>query len=201
MTTVWRKVLVWGLAGLGVLTGSGVAAAHAREPAPAQATGASDPAPGRPARAGGPAPQHPADADGSANADADEVDLAHHGRVVYQRGQLTVHLRTWNHGPSSLDSATVRLSFSAPVTGKLPGTCARQAPAVLHCETGALRAGAAASRGLDLALRVPGAPDEVWVDVRTTRLGQSAAPTTRDLNPANDHQRVLALATGDPYYF
>ncbi|CAM5248897.1 hypothetical protein GCM10010329_08420 [Streptomyces spiroverticillatus] len=167
--TKTRRLL--GLLGLlvaaGLLTGGGVAVADEGEAGP-----------------------------GRGVADEGEADLAHHGRVVYEDGRLALHLRTWNHGPASLAAGAVQLSFSTPVAGPLPGTCVRRAPAILLCETGPLRAGAPAPGSLELALRVPGAPDELWLDIQTARPG-----TTRDLNPANDHQRVLALATGDPYYF
>ncbi|MFJ2744480.1 hypothetical protein ACIO3O_33055 [Streptomyces sp. NPDC087440] len=126
-----------------------------------------------------------------------ESDLAHHGRVVYEDdGRLDLHLRTWNHGPASLASGTVQLTFSTAVTGPLPTACARRTPTVLLCETGPLRAGTPSPTPLHLTLRVPNTPDELWLDIQTAR------PTaTRDLNPANDHQHVLALSTGDPYYF
>ncbi|MCX5205025.1 hypothetical protein OG897_26655 [Streptomyces sp. NBC_00237] len=135
-------------------------------------------------------------------ADGREADLGHHGQAVYEGGRLDVRLRTWNHGPVSLDSAAVRVSFSVPVTGTLPPACIRQAPSALVCETGALPAGSVGARPLALALRVGGAPDEVVVEVRTVRMGAADVSSgTRDLNPDNDRRRVLALDTGDPYYF
>ncbi|MFF0746484.1 hypothetical protein ACFYVL_39430 [Streptomyces sp. NPDC004111] len=132
-----------------------------------------------------------------------EADLAHHGRIVYtEDGRLTVRLRTWNHGPVSLDSAAVRVSFSHPVVGGLPDTCRRSGAAVVVCETGPLRAGSTTPHPLDLTLRVPGSPAETVMDIRTVRMGSAELrPVTRDLNPDNDRQRVLAPATGDPYYF
>ncbi|MEU8889062.1 hypothetical protein [Streptomyces sp. NPDC048442] len=144
----------------------------------------------------------PLGAGGVAFADEGEADLGHHGQVVYQAGRLVMELRTWNHGPVSLDSGAVRVSFSAPVEGKIPRECVRRAPTVLVCETGALRAGAASARRLGFDLRVSGSPVEVVVEVRTVRMG-SAQPglTTRDLNPGNDRRRVLAPDTGDAYYF
>lgn len=134
-----------------------------------------------------------------------EADLGHHGQVVYENGRLGMRLRTWNHGPGSLASGAVRVSFSAPVRpvgGELPGVCRRLAPAVLVCETGELRAGASRARTLALDLTVAGAPAEVVVEVRTQRMGATELNLgTRDLNPGNDRRRVLAPATGDVYYF
>ncbi|MFD3516610.1 hypothetical protein [Streptomyces sp. NPDC058657] len=135
--------------------------------------------------------------------DEAEVDLAHHGSVVYtEDGRLTMRLHTWNHGPVSLESAAVRVSFSAPVQGRAPAACRRASSSALVCETGPLRAGSTRSRTLDLGLRVAGAPAEVLAEVRTVRLGSvGIRPVSRDLNPANDSLRVLAPATGDTYYF
>ncbi|MGW7411539.1 hypothetical protein [Streptomyces sp. NPDC054863] len=139
---------------------------------------------------------------GVALAEEGEADLGHHGQVVYQGGRLAMQLRTWNHGPVSLDSGAVRVSFSAPVKGRIPRACVRRAPAVLVCETGALRAGAAGARRIGFDLRVSGAPVEVVVEVRTVRMGPAETSlATRDLNPANDRVRVLAPDTGDVYYF
>ncbi|WP_433546277.1 hypothetical protein ACQPZG_15065 [Streptomyces sp. CA-294286] len=139
---------------------------------------------------------------GVAFADDGEADLGHHGYVVYEGGRLTMQLRSWNHGPDSLASGAVRVSFSAPVEGRFPRGRVRTGPAAVVCETGELRAGAAGGRVLDFGLRVKGAPAEVVVEVRTVRTG-SAEPgmRVRDANPGNDRQRVLAPATGDVYYF
>ncbi|MFI5807863.1 hypothetical protein [Streptomyces sp. NPDC051561] len=140
---------------------------------------------------------------GAAAAEEPETDLGHHGEVVYEKGgRLALRMRTWNHGPVSLDSAAVRVSFSAPVEGSFPAACRRAGAAVLVCETGALRAGAVSPRPLSFDLRVAGTPAETVVEVRTVRLGAGEVrPVTRDLNPDNDRQRVLAPATGDTYYF
>lgn len=135
--------------------------------------------------------------------DEPEADLAHHGRIVYaEDGRLTMRLRTWNHGPVSLDSAAVRVSFSAPVHGELPPECRRSGTSVLVCETGPLRAGSMNPHPLDFTLRVTGTPAEALVEVRTVRMGSAELrPVTRDLNPSNDRQQILAPATGDTYYF
>jgi hypothetical protein len=139
---------------------------------------------------------------GAAVAADAEADLGHHGHVVYQDGRLTMQLRSWNHGPAGLASAAVRVSFSAPVAGRIPADCRRTARTSLLCETGELRAGAAGGRVLDFDLRVAGAPAEAVVEVRTVRTGSAGSGgRTRDLNPENDRRRVLAPATGDVYYF
>ncbi|WP_446042257.1 hypothetical protein [Streptomyces sp. SID1121] len=128
---------------------------------------------------------------------APEADLAHHGQVSLRDGQLHVWIGSENHGPSGLPDATVRLDFSVHLAPgqSLPPACLWGGDRTVLCRTGELRAGGRA-HGTGLDLLAPGAPAEVVVDVDTAWNGGAS-----DRNPENDHHRVLAPATGDPYIF
>ncbi len=126
-----------------------------------------------------------------------EADLAHHGHVSLWDGRVGVWLVTENHGPSDVADATVRLAFSAPMTGgqELPPGCLWSSSRVVSCRTGALPDGGAAGE-LALDLRAVGRPQELTVDVSTAWRAGGV-----DRNSLNDRHRVLVLATGDPYVF
>ncbi|WP_189860764.1 hypothetical protein [Streptomyces poonensis] len=133
----------------------------------------------------------------AADRPAPDADLAHHGHVVLHAGRADVRLAVRNHGPSSVDDATVRLRWSEPLADRqaLPRRCARSDAWTVVCGTGAL-----AADGLDevirLRVRLKGAPSEVLLEIGTAWAGGAI-----DRNHRNDHQHVLALDTGDTYRF
>ncbi|WP_327235110.1 hypothetical protein OG349_15205 [Streptomyces sp. NBC_01317] len=180
MSVMRRSLLVVVSAVTAVVMGAGSGTAVAPAPTPASA-----PAPGTAEAAGAPAPIAP------------EADLAHHGQVSLWDGQLHVWIGSDNHGPSGLPGATVRLEFSVPLAPgqSLPPACLWGGDRTVLCRTGELRAGGRA-HGTALDLLAPGSPAEVVVDVDTAWNGGAS-----DRNPENNHHRVLAPATGDPYIF
>ncbi|MGW2562864.1 hypothetical protein ACWCXB_27160 [Streptomyces sp. NPDC001514] len=145
--------------------------------------------------------QEAADATGAAGARVPvaEADVAHHGHVSLWDGRIGVWLDSGNHGPAQVADATVRLSFSGPVSvtsgGQLPPACLWGGDRVILCRTGALRAGRTGN-GVALDLRAAGSPVEVVVDVATVWNGGAV-----DRNHANDEHTVLVPATGDGYIF
>ncbi|MFD7443794.1 hypothetical protein [Streptomyces sp. NPDC059909] len=128
-----------------------------------------------------------------------EADVAHHGHASLWGGRIVVWLESDNHGPAQLADATVRLSFSAPVTvtggGQLPPACLWGGDRVILCRTGELRAGGTGG-GIALDLLIPGNPPEIIVGI-TTVWSDGAV----DRNHANDEHTVLVPATGDGYVF
>ncbi|MFD9907668.1 hypothetical protein [Streptomyces sp. NPDC059063] len=126
-----------------------------------------------------------------------EADLAFHGYVALSDGRVRVSLTPRNHGPSDVGDATVRLRSSAPLAdaGRLPGACVREGGRGVLCRTGALPAGGW-GEPLDLVLPLKGGGQEVTLTVDTAWGGGAV-----DGNPANNHRVVLALDTGDSYYF
>ncbi|MFF3321179.1 hypothetical protein [Streptomyces sp. NPDC002889] len=128
---------------------------------------------------------------------APESDVAHHGRITLAAGRLGILLVTQNHGPSSLESATVRLVLPERPAGAqvLPAGCLRAGERVVLCATGPLRAGGVGHK-VSLDLRTVGTPSEVLVQIDTAWNGGAS-----DLNPENNEHRVLVPATGDPYVF
>ncbi|MFF2194216.1 hypothetical protein [Streptomyces sp. NPDC058157] len=138
----------------------------------------------------------PAGAAGGAGA-GPEADVAYHGRVSLQRGQLRVWLVPRNEGPSGLANATVRLRLSADLADaqELAAGCARAGEREVVCETGPLpEHGRGRHIGLVLGLRER--PAEVAVRIDTWWNGGAA-----DRNHGNDEHVVLALDTGDAYAF
>ncbi|MGA4840334.1 hypothetical protein [Streptomyces sp. G45] len=180
-------VLVVGVVGAVVGWGSGGAGA-----APARG-GVGVPVPGAaglpvPGAVGVPVPGAPGQG---------EADLAYHGRAALSGGRVRVVLTPENHGPWGVADATLRVRVSAPLGrgARLPQACVRSGERAVLCRTGPLAAGA---RGepLELVLPLRGGGREVTVTVDTAWGGGAV-----DGNPANDHRVVLALDTGDAYYF
>ncbi|MBA2950639.1 hypothetical protein [Streptomyces himalayensis] len=132
-----------------------------------------------------------------AAAAAPEADVAYHGYVAMVHGQVGLWLTPQNHGPTNVPDATVRLRWSSPLADlqQLPGQCARAGVSTVLCRTGALEAGGLGRR-IVIAVRLAGAPSEVTLQIDTVWSGGA-----RDRNPQNDRHRVLALDTGDSYYF
>lgn len=139
----------------------------------------------------------PAAAEGPRPRPVPEVDLAYHGQVAMSRGRVETRLIPQNHGPSSVADATLRLRWSAPVTAMrgLPPMCVRADTQTVLCRTGALPADGRGRR-IRVSARLAGAPSEVTVRIDTMWSGGSA-----DHNPQNNTHKVLALDTGDVYYF
>ncbi|MEU7583879.1 hypothetical protein AB0B50_40590 [Streptomyces sp. NPDC041068] len=131
---------------------------------------------------------------------APEADVAFHGDVSLYDGTVRVRFVPRNHGPSDLDGVTVRLRWSVPlVDGQaLPDGCLRSEPRTVLCRTGALDAGSV-GEPVDVVVRlqgVPGGVGEVGVRIGTAWNGGAV-----DHNPRNNEHAVLALDTGDTYYF
>ncbi|MFI9153553.1 hypothetical protein [Streptomyces sp. NPDC053367] len=126
-----------------------------------------------------------------------EADLSYHGSVVMAGGRMRVRFVARNHGPDAVPDATVRLRWSVPpgVRQELPEGCARAGERVVVCRTGELAADGLGERA-ELAVRLPGAPPEVSLELDTVWGGGAV-----DRNRENDRQRVLVLDTGDTYYF
>ncbi|MET7926374.1 hypothetical protein ABZT43_20630 [Streptomyces sp. NPDC005349] len=113
------------------------------------------------------------------------------------RGRVETRLIPQNHGPSSVADATLRLRWSAPLMAMrgLPPMCVRADTQTVLCRTGALPADGRGRR-IRVSARLAGAPSEVTVRIDTMWSGGSA-----DHNPQNNTHKVLALDTGDVYYF
>ncbi|KPI06844.1 hypothetical protein OK074_4025 [Actinobacteria bacterium OK074] len=129
-----------------------------------------------------------------------EADLAYHGSVAMADGRVDLRLTPQNHGPADVPDATVRLRWSVPLADRqdaraLPVDCARADERTVLCRTGPLPAGTLGER-LRLRLRLKGAPDGVTLGIDTVWGGGAV-----DRNHGNDRQRVLALDTGDVYFF
>ncbi|MEU6122281.1 hypothetical protein [Streptomyces sp. NPDC047123] len=126
-----------------------------------------------------------------------EADLAFHGEVSVRGGTVRVRFVPQNHGPSDLADATLRLRWSLPVkeVPRLPEGCLRSGAASVLCRTGALDADTM-GESVEIVVRVAGRPGEVGVRIGTDWNGGAA-----DLNPRNNEHAVLALDTGDTYYF
>ncbi|MEU6371460.1 hypothetical protein ABZ876_38770 [Streptomyces sp. NPDC046931] len=125
-----------------------------------------------------------------------EPGLTYHGYVTMGRGEVNVRLTPWNHSPSGVKGATVRLRWSKRLSDQqvLPGACARFDASTVLCRTGAI---VPMGRGREIHLRVRLADtstDEVRVEIDSLGGGGAA-----DRNPAT--QQVLVLGTGDRYAF
>ncbi|MDQ1009129.1 hypothetical protein QFZ82_003614 [Streptomyces sp. V4I23] len=152
------------------------------------------------ARAGGdsgPGGVGAAGAAGASGAVAPEADVAHHGHVSLDDGWLKISLMTSNHGPSSLEDATVRVAFSLRPVGelRLPKRCLWAGERVVLCGTGPLGADGV-GRKTSLRLGITGDPAEAVVKIGTVWNGGAT-----DRDPANNNHKVVAPATGDPYAF
>lgn len=126
-----------------------------------------------------------------------EADLAYHGSVAMAAGLVDLRLTPQNHGPSTVEDATVRLRWSAPLADvqRLPGDCARSGERVVVCRTGPLTADVLGDE-IRLKVRLLGEPSEVTLEIDTVWGGGAV-----DRNHGNDEQRVLVLDTGDSYVF
>ncbi|MEV4330495.1 hypothetical protein AB0K02_08120 [Streptomyces sp. NPDC049597] len=178
---VMRRALSAGIAALVLVVASG---------AGARAGGDSGPRGVGAARAAGTAA-------GASGAVAPEADVAHHGHVSLGDEWLRISVMTRNHGPSSLEDATVRLEFSLrPVGGlRLPERCLRAGERVVLCRTGPLVADGVGSK-TSIRLGITGDPAEAVVRVATVWNGGAT-----DRDPVNNDHQVVAPATGDPYAF
>ncbi|MFB8272664.1 hypothetical protein ACFC96_39610 [Streptomyces sp. NPDC055955] len=139
----------------------------------------------------------PAAADGPRPRPVPEVDLAYHGQVAMSGGRVETWLVPQNHGPSPVAGATLRLRWSVPVKAMrgLPPMCVRADTQTVLCGTGALPADSRGRR-IRVSARLAGAPSEV-----TVRIDTLWSAGTADHNPQNSTHKVLALDTGDVYYF
>ncbi|MFF2508802.1 hypothetical protein ACFVTY_36360 [Streptomyces sp. NPDC058067] len=128
---------------------------------------------------------------------APEADLAYHGQVAVSAGRVDVAFIPQNHGPSAVGDATVRLRWSAPVAfvPGLPQQCVRAEARTVLCRTGALPADGMGGR-IGVSVWLAGVPSEVTVRIDTVWSDGKA-----DRNPQNSRHQVLALDTGDVYYF
>ncbi|MET7697017.1 hypothetical protein [Streptomyces sp. NPDC005485] len=126
-----------------------------------------------------------------------EADLAYHGAVSMDAGQVDLRLTPQNHGPSAVADATVRLRWSRPlaVRQELPQGCARSGVRTVVCRTGALAADGLGEE-IRLRVRLREVPSEVTLRIDTLWSGGAV-----DRNHVNDRQQVLALDTGDSYVF
>ncbi|WP_371330207.1 hypothetical protein [Streptomyces sp. TP-A0356] len=127
-----------------------------------------------------------------------EADLAYHGYVTMGGGHVDVRMVPQNHGPSAVTDATVRLRWSLPLADvqRLPRGCTRYDTSTVLCGTGPLAAGGV---GREIRLRVGlagSSTEEVTLEIDTLWGSGSV-----DRNPGNDREQVLALDTGDQYYF
>lgn len=124
-----------------------------------------------------------------------EAALAYHGSVALTAGQVDVRFaphRPAQGGAVPDAKVTVRLRWSAPLAERqaLPRGCVRAQPRVLLCRVGAPDADGVGQR-VALRVRLRGAPSEVLLELDTVHGGGERV----------GQQRVLALDTGDTYYF
>ena len=126
-----------------------------------------------------------------------DADLAYHGEAGLAAGRADVRFTPRNHGPSSVQDATVRLLWSVPLADQqsLPAGCAREGEQAVVCRTGALPANGL-GEPIALRVRLRDRPTEVVLRLDTVWNGGAV-----DRNRSNDQQRVLVLDTGDRYYF
>ncbi|KUN46797.1 hypothetical protein AQJ27_14950 [Streptomyces olivochromogenes] len=133
----------------------------------------------------------------SVGALAPEADLAYHGSVAMAAGLVDLRLTPQNLGPNTVEDATVRLRWSAPLADvqRLPGDCAHSGEREVVCRTGPLAADGPGDR-MRLKVRLLGEPSEVTLEIDTVWGGGAV-----DRDHGNDRQRVLVLDTGDSYVF
>ncbi|MFJ9565689.1 hypothetical protein ACIRQQ_37320 [Streptomyces fuscichromogenes] len=128
---------------------------------------------------------------------AGNADLEMHGSAVLGGDLVEVRVTPHNHGPTAVPAAAVRLTSSAALadTQRLPGGCARTGDREVVCDTGPLAVEEPGEQ-LVVPVRLREQPSEVTLEVAVVWGGGAV-----DQNTANDRQRVLVLATGDPYAF
>jgi hypothetical protein len=128
---------------------------------------------------------------------APRADLAYHGHLWMNGGQMVLRMTPQNHGPVGITDATVRLRWSAPLADeqRLPAECVRAEARTVLCRTGALAADGL-GRMLTMPVRLKGEPSEITLGIDTVWGGGA-----EDRNHRNDRQKVLVLETGDSYVF
>ena len=128
---------------------------------------------------------------------AGDADLEVHGSAMMSGGVMEVRLTPANHGPDAVADATVRLSWSAALADeqRLPAACARTGDREVVCGTGPLAVELPGEQ-LVVPVRLREQPSEVTLAVDVAWSGGVV-----DHDRTNDRQRVLVLATGDPYAF
>ncbi|MFD8723326.1 hypothetical protein ACFV2H_36480 [Streptomyces sp. NPDC059629] len=128
---------------------------------------------------------------------AGEADLEVHGSAVLDGGLMEVRLSPRDHGPDALSGASVRLRWSAALADaqQLPAGCARTGDREVVCGTGPLAVDEPGEQ-LVVPVRLRERPSEVTLSVDVAWSGGVV-----DHDRTNDTQRVLVLATGDPYVF
>ncbi|MFJ8634738.1 hypothetical protein [Streptomyces sp. NPDC093568] len=141
-----------------------------------------------------------------------EADLAYHGSVDLAAGEVDVRFTPHNLGSAAVPDPTVRISWSEPLAEKqaLPAGCVRADDRAVTCRLGPLAAGEVGER-IGLRVRLQGAPSEVLLEFDTvasdtTGSGTAGSNTAGSAGamsevPGGGPQRVLALDTGDTYYF
>ncbi|MET8946644.1 hypothetical protein ABZX30_24540 [Streptomyces sp. NPDC004542] len=134
---------------------------------------------------------------GAAWAGDPSAGLAYHGSAMLAGGQVDVWLTPRNDGPAAVPDASVRLRWSAALADvqQLPAGCARTEERAVVCRTGALAAHGLGEQ-IALSVRLEGRPPEVTMEVETAWTGGAAEP-----GKTHEAERVLVLATGDPYAF
>lgn len=134
---------------------------------------------------------------GGGSAWAGDADLEVHGSVVMRGDLAEVRVTPRDHGPDAVTGASVRLSWSAPLADGqvLPDRCARTGDREVVCGTGPLAVDVPGEQ-LVVPVRLRERPAEVVLEVDMVWGGGAV-----DHDRANDRQRVLVLATGDPYAF
>ncbi|MFJ9345455.1 hypothetical protein [Streptomyces sp. NPDC101237] len=128
---------------------------------------------------------------------AGDADLEVHGSVVMNGDVVVVRVTPRNLGPDIVPGATVRLTWSAALadTQQLPPACARSGDREVVCGTGPLAVDLPAEQ-LVVPVRLRERPAEVTLEADMAWSGGAV-----DHDRTNDRQRVLVLATGDPYAF
>ncbi|MEV5956483.1 hypothetical protein AB0M11_22385 [Streptomyces sp. NPDC051987] len=134
---------------------------------------------------------------GSAWAGTGTADLEVHGSAVLSGDLVEVRVNPRNHGPDAVTGAGLRVTSSAALadTQRLPGGCARTGDREVVCDTGSLPVEVPGEQ-LVVPVRLRERPAEVTLRVDVAWGGGAV-----DQDRTNDEQRVLVLATGDPYAF
>ncbi|MFE3169523.1 hypothetical protein [Streptomyces sp. NPDC059224] len=128
---------------------------------------------------------------------AEDADLEVHGSAVMNGDVVVVRVIPRNLGPGIVSDATVRLRWSAALadTQQLPPACARSGDREVVCGTGPLAVDLPGGQ-LVVPVRLRERPAEVTMEADMAWSGGAV-----DHDRTNDMQRVLVLATGDPYAF
>jgi hypothetical protein len=126
-----------------------------------------------------------------------EADLAYHGSVDMVAGQVDVRFTPHNEGPGAVPQSVVRIRWSEALEDgqTLPANCAPEGDRAVRCRVGPLGANEI-GEPIVLRVRLREVPSEVLVEFDPVGSG-GVVDETR----AAERQRVLALDTGDTYYF